>query len=426
MRSRVFLPLLAALSLAAALDSRDAEASRLFVPGQHRGLQQAIDAAAAGDTIWVAAGVYHGPFTLKKSLVLFADGGPDSTILDGGDSVRVLHVEGVKGGAIIGFQIRRGKAIAGGGIYGVRDSSFSIDTCTFRKNWESGAAFWESDAIKVSDCLFEENQGCALQLHQTRSFILKSQFLRNRGGGGGAIYLDRSDLLFPLRHCRFEENRAEKTMGGAVLIDSSRATLANCTFRKNFSVVAGGAVAAIHRAFVSVSRCELVENNAAQAGALHSDASQLLVGLSVFDRNRATAGGAAIGVLARYDANVNPTFSNNTFYKNTTEGSGGTVFAVKSSPEIRKNIFVVEGTDQLAVAGIQSSPLYECNLIHDPAGGAPGSLPSPDTLVGDPRFCDPAKGAFELRDLSPALLAKCGPVGARPRGCASFQLQPAK
>jgi hypothetical protein len=429
MRSKPVAALFVGLMVATALASfvpRRSEAARHFVPRQHRGLQQAIDAAAAGDTIWVAAGVYHGPFTLKKPLVLFADGGPDSTILDGGDSVRVLHVEGVKGGAIIGFQIRRGKAIAGGGIYGVRDSSFSIDTCTFRNNWESGAALWESDAIKVSDCHFEENQGSALQLHQTRAFILKSQFLRNRGGGGGAIYLDRSDLLFPLRHCLFEENRAEKTMGGAILADSSRITVANSTFRKNSSVVAGGALAGINRAFVSVSRCELIANRAAQAGALHADASQLLVGLSVFARNSASAGGAAIGVLARYDANVNPTFSNNTFYKNTTDGSGGTVFAVKSSPEIRKNIFVVEGKDQLAVAGIQSSPLYECNLIHDPMGGAIGSLPSKDTLVGDPRFCDPDKDVFELRDLSPALLAKCGPVGARPRGCATFQLQPAK
>lgn len=425
MRSSARTALLVALLIAAATPGT-APATRHFVPRQFPGIQKAIDAAAAGDTIWVAPGVYHGALTIRKPLVLFADGGPDSTILDGGDSVRVLHVEGVNGGGIIGFQIRGGKASAGGGVYGVRDTSFSVDFCTFRKNWESAVSFWASDAIKVSDCLFEENQGSAIQFHESKGFIQKSQFLRNRGGGGGALYLDRSELVIPLRHCRFEENRAEGTMGGAVLADSSKVTLANCTFVRNSSIVAGGAAAAINHSFVSVSRCQLTENRAAQAGALHADASQLLVGLCVFDRNRASAGGGAIGMLGRYDANVNPTISNCTFYKNTTEGSGGAIFAVKSSPDLRKNIFVVEGKDQLAVAGIQSAPKYECNLIHDPAGGALGSLPSADTLVGDPLFCDPAKGVFELRDLSPALLAKCGPVGARPRGCATFQPQPAR
>jgi predicted outer membrane repeat protein len=214
-------------------------------------------------------------------------------------------------------------------------------------------------------------------------------------------------------------------MGGAILADSSKLTLANCTFRRNSSAVAGGAVAGVHRSFVSISRCEMTENRAAQAGAVHADGSQMLIGYTLFVRNTATAGGAAIGVLARYDANVNPVFSNNTFYKNETNGSGATIFAVKSSPEIRKNIIVVEGTYQMAVAGLESSPLYECNLIHDPSGAAIGNLPSGE-LVGDPLFCDPAKGNFDVRDLSPAARAACGPVGARPVGCKSFHVQPAR
>jgi parallel beta-helix repeat protein len=250
--------------------------------------------------------------------------------------------------------------------------------------------------------------------------------LGNVGAGGAALYVVESELALPVRNVLFEDNRATETMGGAVLADSSRLTLANCTFRRNSSVVAGGAVAAVNRSFVSVSHCEMLENHAAQGGAIHGDAAQLLIGYCVFAQNTATAGGSAIGVLGRYDANVNQIFSNNTFYKNTTNGSGATVFAVKTSPEIRKDIFVVEGKDQLAVAGVESAPLYECNLIYDPAGGAIGSLPSGDTLVGDPLFCDPAKGNFDIRDLSPANRATCGPVGARPVGCKSFQVQPAR
>jgi hypothetical protein len=423
MRSNAIVAALLALAL---LVAGRADARRIFVPKEYRTLQGAIDAAAPGETLWVAKGVYRGPFVLKKKLVLFADAGPESTFLDGGDSVRVLHVEGLNGGGIVGFGIRGGKAVAGGGIYCLRDTSFSADYCVFTKNWESGISFWLSSAVKVADCEFRMNRGSALQMNQSTGFILRSKFIDNSGTGGGGVYLNESELFVPMRDCLFEGNRAEDTVGGGIFADSSRATLANCTFRRNSSAVAGGAVAAIRRAFISVSRCVLAENRAAQAGAIHADGAQLLVGLSIFDRNTATAGGGAIGVLGRYDANVNQVFSSNTFYKNRTEGAGGTILAVKTSPELRKNIFVVEGKDQLAMAGVESSPLYECNLIWDPSGGAIGSLPSKDTLVGDPLFCDPEHGNFDLRDLSPAIRALCGPVGARPVGCRSFQLQPAR
>src|SRR5512147_879251 len=125
-------------ALAGLLAPPPAEARRIFVPKEHRALQGAIDAAQAGDTLWVARGVYRGPIVLKKKLVLFADAGPESTFLDGGDSVRVLHVEGVKGGGIVGFGIRGGRAVSGGGIYCLRDNLFAVDYCRFSKNWESG------------------------------------------------------------------------------------------------------------------------------------------------------------------------------------------------------------------------------------------------------------------------------------------------
>ncbi len=147
--------------------------------------------------------------------------------------------------------------------------------------------------------------------------------------------------------------------------------------------------------------------------------------MSVFEKNHATALGSAIGLLDRGIAGINPIIQNNTFYKNESQSEGTAIWNERVSPEIRKNIFFVEG-GQRAVAGLNTSPLYECNLIYDPSGAAVGTLPSSDTLVGDPLFCDAENGNFFLRDLSPAVLATCAPIGAFPKKCSSFKLAPGK
>jgi hypothetical protein len=405
-----------------------AHAKRLFVPKEHRTIAKAIDAAAPGDTIWVAAGRYKGPIEIRKKVVLFADAGPDTTILDGGDSTRVLLVEGVNGGAIIGFGIRRGKANAGGGIRCVRDTTFEIRDCIIRDNWESGVSIWESQGVSIGNCRILNNRGSGVRFQGSVGVVFGGEMKDNEGFEGAALTLVSSRMVIPVRQVLFEGNHATGSTGGAFnASDTSEATLANCTFRRNRSDVAGGAVAGMEGSQLNVSQCLFESNHAPTAGAIQIDHSQLNMGNSIFDRNTAKAVAAAIGILSRKTANVNPIFANCTFYKNTVVGEGANCFFVDVSPELRKNIFVVT-TDQRAVTGLQTSPKYDCNLIWDPSGGAVGALPSANTWVGDPLFCDAEHGDFKLRDLSPALRAPCGPIGAlsAKAGCSTFRLQPAK
>jgi hypothetical protein len=402
-----------------------AEAKRMFVPKDHRSLQAGIDAASAGDTIWVAAGTYAGPFVMKKRLVLFGDAGAPNTILDGGDSVRVLDIEGVNGAGVIGFTIRRGKANSGGGVRCVRDTSLLFAGCVFQKNWESAISAWQSFDLNLRELTFTENLGSAVSLNSTAAIIRMCVFERNSGYSGGAISLSHSASNLPIRQCLFDGNRAEGATGGAVNADSSDVMIAECEFKGNSAKVAGGAVASMSGSRVGLSRCRFTENQATASGAVHVDRSGLNLAMSIFDQNTANAFGSAIGVVGRGLANINPLIQSNTFYKNASRSEGCTIWGEHVSPEIRKNIFVVDA-GQRAVAGVSSSPLYDCNLIHDPSGGALGALPSSNTLVGDPLFCDAPDGNFFLRDLSPAALAACGLVGALPKKCTSFKLAPGK
>jgi parallel beta-helix repeat protein/predicted outer membrane repeat protein len=415
----------AALLVAGALAPRPADARRVFVPQEHRTLQAGIDAASPGDTLWVRAGVYPGPIRITKKLVVFGEGGPDSTILDGGDSTRVVHIEGVTGGQFLGFTIRRGKAAGGGGIYCLRDSALSISSCTIERNWESGIALWRCGGVAILDNAIRENEDSGISAHETSAFIRRNQFIGNRAPSGGAISLDRSWLIGKLQDCLFEKNRALAGTGGALFADSSFFAIASCTFAANEASVAGGAVSAMRGSRGTIEGSLFRENRARSGPAVHSDRATLNIALSIFDRNHAVAVAAAIQVLGRALGDVNPLLIENTFYKNSCEGDGAAIFCQSVSPEIRKSIFVVEGSVK-AVLGVDSAPTYECNLIYDPSGAALGSLPSADTLVGDPRFCDPDKGDFHIRDLSPAFLARCGPIGALKKPCPSFKLVPAR
>ena len=428
MGNRFVLPRLLAVAIGAGLiaaaTATPAQARRM-VPTKSLSIQAAIDAASAGDTIWVASGVHKGPFTIRKPVVLVGDGGPDSTILDGGGATRVLDVEGVRGGALIGFGIRGGKASSGGGVRCARDTLFAFEDCNFDGNWEGGLALWLCQEMMIRGSKFRNNQGSGLVIESSTAAILECRFLDNKGHEGGGVSLRGSRILFPVRESTFERNRAEGSTGGALnASDSSEVTLSNCDFRENSSAVAGGAVAAMSTSRINLSRCKFERNRAATGGAVHSDLSMIYIMLCIFDGNRSTAAGAAIGVQGRYAVNMNPVYQSNTFHRNVVDGAGATVFCLDVSPEIRKNIFVVE-SGQLAVAGLRSSPLYDCNLIHDPTGGSVSSLPA-TTLVGDPRFCAPEKGDFHLKDLSPALVSPCGQIGALAKGdCSVFRLQPA-
>jgi hypothetical protein len=403
---------------------RPAHARRLFVPRQHKTIQKAIDAASPGDTVWVGPGVYRGPIVMKKPLVLFGDQGPETTILDGGDSVRVLQIEGVRNAAVVGFTIRRGKANSGGGISCVRDSALMIATCLIEKNWESGIGIWQSIDIDMHEIHFLENSGSGLSLNESAVAIRDCLFQRNKAYAGGGLSMNESVTIFPVRNCRFEDNSAETAGGGAAYADSSQLLFSDTMFLRNSSPLAGGAIAAMRETRSAISRCVFQENSAKADGAIHSDGSMVNVGLCIFDRNRSQAAGSAIGYVKRPSSGLQATLANCTFYQNIS-GESATIWAEFASPEIRKNIFALAPNQRVTV-GFSSTPLYTCNLIYDPTGAALGSLPSIDTLVGDPLFCDPDHQNFKLRDLSPAALAECGPIGAAPKGCASFKLVPAK
>src|SRR5215212_1922161 len=110
-RTRFFFVALAVWMLCGHV-SRIVRAATILVPSQRPTVQQGVDAAAAGDTVLVAPGVYVEFVLLKgKAITLKGEGTSYEAVLEGpanGATVQCINNEGGST-RITGFTIRNGK-----------------------------------------------------------------------------------------------------------------------------------------------------------------------------------------------------------------------------------------------------------------------------------------------------------------------------
>ena len=181
-------------------------------------IQDAVDAAVAGDEIVVTNGIYatggraaSGVITVaetnrvlvEKPLTVRSVNGPQFTMIDGGGSVRCVAL--TNGVTFSGFTLTNGLGNGGGGAYGG-----TVNNC-----WLNGNRAYGADGFP--------------------------------GVGGGA--LDAT-----LNNCTLQGNSAD--VGGGAY----RGTLNNCTLKANAAADGGGAAGG------SLNNCTLTENSATARG----------------------------------------------------------------------------------------------------------------------------------------------------------------
>ncbi len=85
-------------------------------------IQQAVDAAAAGDEVVVTNGVYPGGVTVTNPLALQSVNGPQVTIINGGGTNRCTYL--TNGASLTGFTLTNGVACYGGGVWCASTNAF--------------------------------------------------------------------------------------------------------------------------------------------------------------------------------------------------------------------------------------------------------------------------------------------------------------
>jgi hypothetical protein len=233
MKTHRLLPIIAAMFVATTT-LPVAQAATLNVPSvPFPTIQAAIDAANAGDTILVAAGVYAQSLVWTNKDLVIQGAGEGQTIVTaapvgvGPYTGHGLFTDGLSSASRIeDFTFSGNVAFVGGGMHNVR-SNLSITRCTFSGNTGlsgAGGMFNLQSSPSVSNCTFKANHAGSVG---------------EAGNGGGVLNSVHGNASFT--NCVFVANSAFAG-GGMSNIISSNPTLINCTFTANQADVANGFV----------------------------------------------------------------------------------------------------------------------------------------------------------------------------------------
>lgn len=437
----------ACLLLLFAMLAPPAGAATRHVPEQHATIQEALNAAASGDSILVAPGVYQGPLNRNldfggKDLVLTSLAGAEQTILDCADIGRGFRfANGETRNAIVdGFTILRGRGLpvpgiadaAGGGVL-VLDSSPTIKRCVLQEcgfdldgfgvgpavfvhqgsprmvecevrfsqpGFEgNGAGAVYGDSVVLEDCVFLGNvtavylggasvvSGCRFEANSSARLNL-----------GGATFYGQTVVT----DCLFRNNRAyswlgsEPAQGGGASAGGSNVRIERCVFDQNFCEGLGGGLAI--RGGVSVIDCVFTRNHAGPdffgvatygGGGLYVEGENVVRGC-LFAHNRADGPGGALRCESPQLDLTACTFAGNY----SADGSGGALACFFGGQIDASRILVwdncaSQGYDAAWIESGATLSLACSDVRQSDIGGGGTVIADPFTFESDPQFCEP-------------------------------------
>ncbi len=358
-------------------------------------IQDAVDAAAAGDEIVVTNGVYAvgdravngqtNRVVIDKSLTLRSANGPQFTVIDGGQSNRCVYL--TNGASLEGLTLTKGRAVNGG-----------------------GGVFCLSTNALVSNCVISGND---------------SGWPAYAGYGGGACFCT-------LNNCMLTGNWAYLGGGGAY-----GSTLNNCTLTGNWAIVGGGTRdCTLNNCVVSGNSTgggEFVgAGGGAYGGTLNNctlSGNQAITGDSQY-RIYSYGGGACYATLNNCTLTGNSatggwadgggadwcTLNNCTLIGNWADFGGGASDAILNNCTVTGN-WAIEGGGVSAYD--EMSVLTNCIVYFNTATWDPNysgcvlnyccTTPQPGDGLGNitnaPLFVDEAGGNFRLQSNSPCINA---------------------
>jgi uncharacterized repeat protein (TIGR01451 family) len=350
----------------------------IAVPGEFATIQQAIEAAADGDRVVVAPGVYRENLNfLGKAIVLESRDGPEETIVDAGlNGPGVSFVSGEPASASLrGMHIRNSTR-------GVRVEGASP---SIRNNriWDNNARSGFGGGISV------ENGSPAIENNSIDG---------NRSGSGGGISIRFGRPI--IRSNTIANNFADAFGGGGLWVVASQSLIEQNLIEGNESLREGGGVMLqVDQSLVRNNH--ILSNRATQSGGgISVSGGGASIEQNLIARNAASSGS---GAALRTNGPSSVTFLQNTIAAN--ESPAGAAVLLESQSVVRNNLIASPNSPAVACSGSRVID-FAANLVFA-AEGAPFSNCSPAfdgvTIVADPLFLNPEAGDFRLGNGSRAI-----------------------
>jgi hypothetical protein len=426
---------IAAVALCLGLAAPMASATDRTVPVPYPTVQDAVDAAVAGDVVLIAPGVFladsayeagGGDTTLctvvMKSGITIRGSGIDQTIIDGADSTRGISLSGVTGATICHLTVRNtDDDNYGCGLLLKEFSSAFVHDVKIVDGKHGGLAVIDTSSATFEDCIFDHNSGkygagVDVEVECEASF-LRCQIINNTGPANAGAQIRGNAVL---ERCLIDGNSTAGASpggvsGGGIGLLGRSPILRFCEITNNYSGGEGGGISVIAtRSGALIEHC-LIEGNEC-AGDEGQGGGLMITGLADIDirdciiRDNETSGSWGDGggmFISRSDVTV----SNCTFYQNTvggTWGQGGNVAmqALDAPPTLMSidHSIIAYSATGLGISCLDYPELMTvscCDVYGNAGGDAICGGTVTDCFSLNPQFCSPATGNLHILVTSP-------------------------
>lgn len=297
----------------------------------------------------------NGTFEFSEEITIY-----DSVTIEGiGDGATIMQVD------FSGTNFRFFKIDSAASNVVLKNIRF-----TGANNINGSAILWKGSNGVINNCKFENNvapnsYGGAIFLDANCCNITDCTFKNNEAGYGGAIFINGNENS--IISCKFENNNVngrESSSGGAIFANGNEFKIEDCNFTTNHALYCGGAVfttSSDNKIFRARFEGNYVEGlNSIGGGAVFSSGEGLTIDNCTFNRNRASSSKGGAVILGRFNTVQYSSFANNSATTGNDIYTNVTAYVVSNNFVIQHN-----ETKNDAVYGILETDLDKFNNHFD-------------------------------------------------------------